>query len=244
MIGLSLFSGIGGLEKAVEEYVNTKHYCETNPFCRKVLKCRMESGDLSQGTIWGDVKTISKKEIGYVDIITAGFPCQDISIAIVGKGLEGERSGLFFEIIRLAQEIKPPFLFIENVPAITSRGGKRVVSEIAELGYDCRWCIISASSLGAPHQRKRFFLLAHTQSERCASRSSFPEPKEKRQPRSYHEIECNVSNPWQESPSPLLRVDDGVSNRVDRTHVLGNAVVPLQAKVAFKYLCGLEKTAV
>ncbi len=74
--------------------------------------------------------------------------------------MEGERSGLFFEIVRLAKEIKPPFIFLENVPAITSRGGLRVVREITEMGYDCRWCVISARSVGAPHLRERWFLLA------------------------------------------------------------------------------------
>jgi len=80
--------------------------------------------------------------------------------------LEGERSGLFFEIVRLAKEIKPTFIFLENVPAITTRGGLRVVREIADLGYDCRWCIISASSIGARHTRKRWFLLANANGKR------------------------------------------------------------------------------
>lgn len=75
--------------------------------------------------------------------------------------MAGKQSGLFFEIIRLAKEIKPKFLFLENVPAITTRGGLQVVNEIASLGYDCRWCVISAASVGALHRRERWFLLAH-----------------------------------------------------------------------------------
>lgn len=80
--------------------------------------------------------------------------------------MEGERSGLFFEIMRLAKEIKPTFIFLENVPAITGRGGLRVVREITSLGYDCRWCVISAASVGALHRRERWFLLAHSNSSR------------------------------------------------------------------------------
>lgn len=83
--------------------------------------------------------------------------------------MEGERSGLFFEIMRLAKEIKPSFLFLENVPAITGRGGLRVVREIATLGYDCRWCVISASSVGALHRRERWFLLAHAKHDGASS---------------------------------------------------------------------------
>lgn len=75
--------------------------------------------------------------------------------------MAGERSGLFFEILRLAKEINPSFIFLENVPAITTRGGLQVVREITEMGYDCRWCVISASSVGALHRRERWFLLAH-----------------------------------------------------------------------------------
>jgi DNA (cytosine-5)-methyltransferase 1 len=96
-----------------------------------------------------------------IDIIYGGFPCQDISIAGRGAGLEGERSGLFFQIMRLAKQVKPSFIFLENVAAITGRGGLRVVREITSLGYDCRWCVISAASVGAMHRRERWFLLAH-----------------------------------------------------------------------------------
>lgn len=89
--------------------------------------------------------------------------------------MEGERSGLFFEIMRLAKEIKPKFLFLENVPAITHRGGLRVVRDITEMGYDCRWCVISASGVGALHRRERWFLLAHSKhngASACEGRES------------------------------------------------------------------------
>jgi DNA (cytosine-5)-methyltransferase 1 len=96
-----------------------------------------------------------------IDIIFGGFPCQDISVAGLGKGLEGDRSGLFFEIVRLARECEPRFIFLENVPAIRTRGGERVVKELASIGYDCRWTTLSAAAVGAPHKRERWFLLAH-----------------------------------------------------------------------------------
>jgi DNA (cytosine-5)-methyltransferase 1 len=106
-----------------------------------------------------------------VDIIYGGFPCQDISLAGIGKGLGGKRSGLFFEIMRLAKEIEPSFIFLENVPAITSRGLNMVASEITSLRYDCRWGMLSASEVGAHHKRERWFLLAKSTSPRLQSRT-------------------------------------------------------------------------
>ena len=165
--GLSLFSGIGGIDVALSEYVRPIAYCEIDPYCQGVLFSRMARRDLSIAPIWPDINTLHTRKSGglpceHIDIIYGGFPCQDISVAGHGKGLEGERSGLFFEIVRLCSEIKPRFIFLENVPAITSRGGVEVVRQIASMGYDCRWCIISAASVGALHRRERWFLLAHT----------------------------------------------------------------------------------
>jgi site-specific DNA-cytosine methylase len=138
-------------------------YCEIDPYCQGVLLSRISDGKLSSAPIWDDIKSLRSSMLpAKPDIIYGGFPCQDISVAGKGKGLEGERSGLFFEIMRLAEEIKPSFIFLENVPAITARGGLRVVREIAERGYDCRWCTLSAASVGAMHKRERWFLLAHS----------------------------------------------------------------------------------
>lgn len=161
--GLDLFSGVGGISMAIREFVRTIAYCEIEPYCQGVLLSRMADGILDNAPIWDDIKTLDGRQFeGKVDIIYGGFPCTDISIAGVGRGLEGERSGLFFEIMRLADEIKPKFLLLENVPAITSRGGLQVVAEITKRGNDCRWCTLSAAEIGAKHKRERFFLLAHS----------------------------------------------------------------------------------
>ena len=160
MNGLDLFSGIGGISYALRDYVRPVAYCEIDRYCQGVLLSRMASEDIDNAPIWDDITTLEPKGIEAIDIIFGGFPCQDISIAGLGKGLAGERSGLFYEIVRLAKEIKPKFIFLENVPAITSRGGLQVVREITEMGYDCRWCVISAASVGALHKRERWFLLA------------------------------------------------------------------------------------
>jgi DNA (cytosine-5)-methyltransferase 1 len=163
--GLDLFTGIGGITLALRDYVRPVAYCEIEPYCQSVLLSRMQERNLPQAPIWNDIRTLPINELPEIDIIYGGFPCQDISCAGTGKGLEGERSGLFFEIVRISKEIKPQFIFLENVPAITTRGGLQVVREIASMGYDCRWCIISAASVGAVHLRKRWFLLAHSNGE-------------------------------------------------------------------------------
>jgi len=141
----------------------------------------MVSGLLPEAPIWDDIKTLCIQPSGNsIDILYGGFPYQDISVAGNGKGLAGERSGLFFEIVRLAKEIKPRFLFLENVPAIRSRGGIEVLKAIAELGYDSRFCVISAASVGALHRRERWFLLAHASGERSQGFRTFSKFTEKK----------------------------------------------------------------
>lgn len=160
MNGLDLFSGIGGIGIALEPWVRTVAYCERDRYAQGVLLSRMRSGDIDQAPIWDDVTTLRADLLPRIDIIFGGFPCQDLSVAGAGKGLAGERSGLFFEIVRLARECRPRFLFLENVPAIRTRGGETVVKELAKIGYDCRWTTLSAAAVGAPHKRDRWFLLA------------------------------------------------------------------------------------
>jgi DNA (cytosine-5)-methyltransferase 1 len=171
MNAISLFSGIGGFELGLSGYfIKTVLYCEADPHAQAVLLSRMADGKIDCAPICTDVREITAGFIDVpIDIICGGFPCQDISVAGKGAGLEGERSGLFFEIVRLAEEIKPTFLFLENVPAIRTRGLDRVIEELTEIGYDCRWTMLSAADVGAPHKRERWFLLAHTSSERIGT---------------------------------------------------------------------------
>lgn len=261
--GLDLFSGIGGMSIALQEWIRPIAYCEIEPYCQGVLLSRMSANEIGCAPIWDDIRTFNGKGIqGNVDIIYGGFTCQDISVAGHGKGLAGERNGLFFEIVRLAKEIKPIFIFLENVPAITNRGGLQVVREITELGYDCRSDIISAKSVGAKHKRRRWFLLARSNSkserglpigkkeeiasiikcnknvadsrfecQRCLQKSGEEDWT------SFHDPRCSR---FLETEPNVGRVADGVPQRVDRIRALGNAVVPQQAKEAFKILMGLK----
>lgn len=280
--GLDLFSGLGGIALALHPYVRTVGYCEIEPYCQRVLTKRMEQGLLDVAPIHKDVTKLKRGDLSEpVDIICGGFPCQDISVAGLGKGLEGERSGLFFEIARLVSELRPAFVFLENVPAVTIRGGTAVVATLTSLGYQCRWGIISAQCIGAWHKRERWWLLAKrtmadTHSQRLEADKAITERlKEKltlagdgnshvsdtsieRQPR--REVPASTWNEstnletryqgwsqalehlrlWPFEPS-VGRVADGVPHRVERLKAIGNAVVPLQARIAFETLIGIKR---
>ena len=252
MNGLDLFSGIGGIGIALEPWVRTVAYCERDRYAQGVLLSRMQSGDIDRAPIWDDVTSLRGDMLPRIDIIFGGFPCQDISVAGLGKGLDGERSGLFFQIARLIQECKPSFVFLENVPAIRTRGGERVVKELAALGYDCRWTTLSAAAVGAPHKRERWFLLAHAKLTGSQGRIPVRAHQERQGERGHagcgsaslpswrtSEFRLNCHKDfWAVEPS-VGRVDNGISNRVDRIKCLGNSVVPLQVREAFKKLAGI-----
>lgn len=161
---LDLFTGYGGLTLALEEWCKPIAYVEIEEYPQRIIAERMADGSLPRAPIFADVKNI-EGEVGDCDILVGGFPCQDISIARNGAGLGGKRSGLFYEIARLTEEIQPSFVFLENVPAIRTRGLQTVIKEFSEMGYDCRWTTVTANYVGAPHKRERWFMLAHANSE-------------------------------------------------------------------------------
>jgi len=153
----SLFSGIGGIDLGFEMAgIETVWNCEIDEWCRDLLKKRFPGA-----TQYDNVETIGKHNLKPVDIISGGFPCQDISVAGKGEGLDGKRSGLWFEMYRIISELLPRFALIENVQLLTKRGGTRVLSDLAEIGYDAEWQIISAASVGARHLRKRLWIIAY-----------------------------------------------------------------------------------
>lgn len=262
LYGLDLFSGIGGLSLGLSEYVRTVCYCETDKFAQAVLLSRMQSGQIDVAPIWDDVQTLRGNMLPKIEIIAGGFPCQDISVAGNGVGLGGKRSGLFFEIVRLTKEIRPSFVFLENVPAIRTRGLGSVIQSFTELGYDIRWTTISAASVGANHKRSRWFCLAYSDSMWKQSKQNPREkplggPTNSSSDFSYNTSTRLEGDKWQETPNSkstqhlrkewwkiepnVGRVVDGFPTRVDRIKCLGNAVVPLQAKTAFEKLLGLLK---
>lgn len=159
--GLSLFTGYAGIDIALADYVRPVLYCEIERYPQAILVSRMDDRSAHFAPIWNDVTTLDGKKLrGLVDIITAGFPCQDISTAGKGAGLEGKRSGLFYEVARLVEEIRPSYILLENVPAIRTRGAVEVQKKLSSLGYDSRWTTLSAYEVGGCHNRERWFCLA------------------------------------------------------------------------------------
>lgn len=159
---LALFAGAGGgILGGLLLGWHTVAAVEIEDYPRRVLLQRQADGILSRFPIWDDVCTFDGKPWrGKVDVISGGFPCQDISAAGKGAGIEGERSGLWGEMARIIREVRPRFAFVENSPALTSRGLGVVLGDLAEMGYDARWCVLGADDVGAPHIRKRIWILA------------------------------------------------------------------------------------
>lgn len=168
---LSLFAGIGGFDLGLERAggFETVAFCEIDPFCQKVLAKHWPNVPC-----FSDVRELRGEQVGAIDVICGGFPCQDISLAGKQAGMgEGTRSGLWSEIVRLTGELRPSFLLVENVAALLSgpseqRGGwfGRVLGDLAAIGYDAEWHCIPASYVGARHRRDRVWILAHPASIR------------------------------------------------------------------------------
>jgi len=180
---LALFAGAGG-------GILGGHLCgfrcvcavEIDPYCRAALCQRQTDELLPPFPIWDDVRTFDGHAWrGRIDVVSGGFPCQDISTANpYGKGLDGERSGLWAEMRRIIGEVRPQYVIIENSPNIINKGGVRVVEDLTALGYDSKWTVIGAHHAGAPHKRDRWWCVAvenahekrleHAVSEECTDR--------------------------------------------------------------------------
>lgn len=217
---LDLFSGAGGFSLGLERtgHFATAAFCEIEPYARKVLAKHWPG--VPQ---YDDVATADFAALGPVDLVTAGFPCQDISFAGKGAGLAGERSGLFWHIIRTASLVGRPQLLLENVAGLLNRGMGEILGALAAFGYDSTWHCIPASAVGAPHRRDRVWIVA--------------DPERDEQPRQepcvgpfgrMGRVEQSLAwdTGWEAALSALRGMDDGLSRSVDRTDMMRNAVVP------------------
>jgi len=168
---LALFAGAGGGILG-GHLLGWRTVCavEWGEYPASVLCARQNDGLLPAFPIWSDVQTFDGKPWrGRVDVVSGGFPCQDISVAGKGAGISGERSGMWSHMARIVGEVRPRFVLVENSPALLTRGLGVVVSDLAALGYDCRWTVLGAADVGAPHQRDRFWLVAHAAGEQHKS---------------------------------------------------------------------------
>lgn len=164
---LDLFSGVGGITLALRGIAHPVAYCDSSPEARRVLEDNMRSGRLPYAPICKDVRSLDQTWLrahlvgGPVDMIVGGFPCVGFSTMGLRLGFENAGSGLFGEVLRLADVLACPLLLLENVPNLLNVGMEHVAQElVAKRGYELRWCIASAAAVGAPHERRRWFCLA------------------------------------------------------------------------------------
>lgn len=168
---LGLFAGAGGglLASRLLGW-STKCAVEIEPYCQLVLAQRQDDGHLDEFPIWDDIRTFDGRPWrGHIDVVSGGFPCQDISSAGKGAGLAGARSGLWFEMLRVIGEVQPAYVFAENSPNLRTRGLDVVLEGLAGLGYDVAWGVLGAWHVGAPHRRNRMWIVA-AHPDRCRER--------------------------------------------------------------------------
>jgi len=160
---LALFAGCGGGILAGHLLGwRTVAAVEIEDYPRRVLLQRQADGLLPRFPIWDDICTFDGKPWrGKVQVVSGGFPCQDISAAGKGAGLDGERSGLWGEMARIICEVRPDYAFIENSPMLTIRGLDRVLCDLAEMGFDAKWGVLGADDVGAKHKRDRIWIVAY-----------------------------------------------------------------------------------
>ena len=240
----SLFAGIGGLDLGLERAgMECKWQVEIDDYARRVLAKHWPNVRR-----WDDIKTFPtdalrpKWEPGprgrriresnpqpspwIVDLICGGFPCQDISTAGKRAGLHGDRSGLFFEAIRVVELLQPRWLLLENVAGLLARGLDEVLGTLASIGFDAEWHCLQAADFGAPHIRDRVFIIAnangqHHRPGNDGDAATFRAATESR--KAGGKIQpCE----WWATQPELGRVAHGIPSRVDRLRGIGNAVVP------------------
>lgn len=254
---LALFAGAGGGILG-GHLLGWRTVCavERDKYAAAVLAARQNDGTLRPFPIWDDVRTFDGKPWkGRVDVVSGGFPCQDISAAGKGKGIEGERSGLWKEFSRILHEVGPRYAFVENSPILTVRGIHVVLGDLAEMGYDAAWGVLGADDVGAPHVRKRIWIVAQLadadngrprrwqqQSERGESAGHVADASCERQCEQRQQVlpetkhAASERGSWWSTEPAVGRVVDRLAYRVDRLRAIGNGQVPAVAARAFEYL--------
>jgi DNA (cytosine-5)-methyltransferase 1 len=253
MKSIELFAGIGGISLAAEwAGIETVAFCEREPFCQKILKKHWPNVP-----IFEDVRTLNKQtlqdrgiDVGTVDVISGGFPCQPYSIAGKRKGTEDDRD-LWPEMFRIIEEIKPRWVVGENVANFARMELDRTLSDLESIGYETQAFIIPACAVGAIHRRDRTFIVANADSKlRSSSKiQAIDNPKSKREKfeewKQFFFINRGANNVEfrKEDESKLCRNDDGVPRELDasRLNALGNAVVPQQIYPIFKAIMDIEQ---
>jgi DNA (cytosine-5)-methyltransferase 1 len=227
---LALFAGAGGGILG-GKLLGWRTICavEWEKYPASVLLARQNQKLLPTFPIWDDVQTFDGRPWrGIVDVVSGGFPCQDISSAGRGAGIEGERSSMWKHMARIIKEAEPTYAWIENSAMLVKRGLGTVLKDLAEMGYNAEWGVFSAGAVGANHERQRIWILAYSNLSQCKGRSISS---------GVHTKNTNLSNPcWWKDSSGIHRMDDGVAARMDRLKAIGNGQVPTVATNAWTSL--------
>jgi DNA (cytosine-5)-methyltransferase 1 len=237
---LALFAGAGGGILG-GHLLGWRTVCavERDAYAAQVLAQRQNDGCLRPFPIWSDVCSFDGRPWrGIVDVVSGGFPCQDISASGNGKGLSGERSGLWTEMFRIIREVEPEYVFVENSPILTSRGLGTVLGDLASIGFDAQWDVFSAADFGADHLRERIWIVAHS-NKILGSPRAWPKQQSEplaHDPMGYANLSGDSRSRWVALASQFRRMDDGMAHSVDRTAALGNGQVPRVAAAAFTIL--------
>lgn len=211
---------------------------EINAYCRRVLLARQRDGILDPFPIWDDVRTFDGKPWrGSVDVVSGGFPCQDISTCGKGAGINGAKSGLWREQSRIISEVRPRFVFVENSPALTFRGLGNVLGDLAGMGYDARWGVIGASDAGKCHRRRRIWIVADSDRKGLYRAHDYKEIPWWFLPSASERVQEDVrAHRAMLSTAYFQRKRDGVANWMDRLRCIGNGQVPAVVQLAWAIL--------
>lgn len=220
----SLFAGIGGLDLGLERAgMTVKWQVELDDYATQVLEKHWPNVTRFRG-----VRECGAHNLEAVDLICGGPPCQPVSYAGHGRGENDER-WLWPEFCRIVRELQPQYALVENVPALVSRGLGTILRDLAASGYDAEWQVLSARALGAPHLRRRVFILAYPMREHGDTRMAILQPDAGSLLR---EADRNRAELWAKANAPDFRVADGPARKLDahRMRCLGNSVVPQVAE--------------
>ena len=216
----SLFAGIGGFDLGLERTGGFRvvWQCEIDEYCQRVL-----AKHWPHVKRYGDIRELHHVE--RVDVLCGGFPCQDISFAGTGSGLDGERSSLFFEMVRVLRLSRARILIVENSSALLVRGMGRVLAELAAAGFDAEWTVLRACDFGATHERERIYIVAYANESNGEARLGTQQDRQRAVFAEDHHQRLPI---WLQAASRFAGMDDGVRGRAyqDRVGALGNAVVP------------------
>jgi DNA (cytosine-5)-methyltransferase 1 len=246
---LDLFSGIGMFAYAMQRVWGKQHsiaaFCEIEQNCQSILKKHWP-----YIPIYSDIRNLKGSEFAKIDIITGGFPCQDISACNhSGQGLRGKRSGLWWEFRRIISEIGPKHVIVENSAELLYRGAGDLFASMAEIGYNTQWHCIPGYYVGAPHERDRIWIIANTNGARWHKLLYNYLQRELKKEETKQNIalaKCNnFVDEFEKSvgESPVFRMDNGHPTRLDtirRLQAVGNAIIPWAAVMILRGIKEVE----